>query len=67
MYYKPLEFTLPVLPKGYVWFRVADTSLASPDDIVEPGQEVLLSSVKTLTLAERSSIILLGKPDPAAH
>ncbi len=65
MYYKPLEFALPVLPKGYVWFRVADTSLNSPDDIVEPGQEVLLPGVKALTLAERSSVILLGKPDPA--
>lgn len=61
MYYEPLEFTLPVLPKGLVWYRVADTSLPSPQDIVEPGQEVLLGNIKTLAIESRTCVILLGK------
>jgi len=61
MYYEPLEFTLPVLPKGMVWHRVADTALPSPEDFVEPGKEPLLGAGKTITLADRSMVILLGR------
>ncbi len=61
MFYEALEFTLPVLPKGMSWFRVVDTALPSPDDIVEPGQEVALGPVKSITLEDRSSVILLGR------
>ncbi len=61
MYYQELEFTLPVLPKGYHWHGVADTSAAAPNDIVEPGQEQLLKDETTLTVKERTCVILLGK------
>ena len=61
MYHKPLEFTLPVLPKGMEWHRFADTSLASPQDITEPGSETPLPGLKQLAIRERSTIILLGK------
>src|SRR5690606_32223951 len=40
MYHQPLDFTLPVLPRGLAWYRQADTSLESPADICDPGQEV---------------------------
>jgi isoamylase len=33
-YWKPLEFELPVLPKGTEWRRWIDTGLDSPHDIV---------------------------------
>ncbi len=33
MYHEPLVFELPVLPKGFAWFRKMDTSLPEPDDI----------------------------------
>ncbi|CAN5783798.1 glycogen debranching protein GlgX [soil metagenome] len=61
MYYNPLDFTLPVLPKGMVWYRLADTSLESPHDVVEDGKEVLLGNVKLLTIPERTTVILIGK------
>ncbi len=61
MFHKPLDFTLPVLPRGKEWHRFADTSLESPDDILEPGAEVCLDGVKQLTIADRTCVILLGK------
>lgn len=61
MYHEALEFSLPVLPKGLVWFRVADTSLPTPQDIVEPGQEVLLGNIRTLTIEARTTVILVGR------
>ncbi|MBI4870089.1 MAG: glycogen debranching protein GlgX [Candidatus Riflebacteria bacterium] len=38
MHWEPLEFELPVVP-GRTWYRVVDTSLASPQDLAEPGRE----------------------------
>ncbi len=61
MYYQPLSFTLPVLPKGQTWYRFADTSLAAPHDIEEPGKEVPLGAIKELIIPDRTVLILLGK------
>jgi len=61
MYHKPLDFTLPVLPKGLQWYRLADTSLDSPADIVDPGGEIPLGGVRKLAIPERSTLILLGR------
>ncbi len=61
MYHEPLEFTLPVLPRSMEWFRYLDTALESPADIAEPGGEVHLGAIKTVTLTERSTVILIGK------
>lgn len=61
MYHQPLDFTLPVLPRGLEWHRFADTSLDSPDDVTEPGGEVLLPGLKHLTIPERTTVILLGR------
>lgn len=61
MYHEPLTFTLPVLPRGMEWFRVLDTSLDSPEDLVDPGEEIRLGGVKQLEIPDRTSIILLGK------
>ena len=38
-YWEPLTFELPSPPTGCNWHRVVDTSLASPNDIAEPGCE----------------------------
>jgi len=61
MYYKPIEFTLPVLPRKLSWFRLADTSLPSPDDIAEPDAEVPLGGAKSYLIKDRSSVILIGR------
>jgi len=60
MYYEPLSFGLPVLPKKMLWHRFADTSLSAPDDICEPGQEKPLEVQKSYAIRERSIAILLG-------
>jgi glycogen operon protein len=61
MFYEPLEFELPVLPKGLSWFRKLDTSLPEPDDICPLDQETLLDNPATLSVHERSVVVLVGK------
>lgn len=61
MYHEPLDFTLPVLPKGAEWHRFADTSLPSPEDIAEPGAEIRLGAIKQLSITDRSTVILIGR------
>lgn len=61
MYYEPLDFVLPVLPKGMQWHRAVDTSLPSPKDICPPGEEILLGAIKSLAIPDRTTVILLGK------
>ena len=61
MFYEPLDFTLPVLPKGMAWYRFADTSLDAPDDIAAPGADVPLSGKKVLTIGDRTTVILVGR------
>jgi isoamylase len=43
------------------WLRVADTSLASPHDILEPGSELALESL-SYRVASRSMVILKSAP-----
>lgn len=55
-----LEFELPNLSKGQSWYRSVDTSLASPEDIVEPGNEKKLTS-KTYKVPPQSTAVLISK------
>lgn len=61
MYYQPLEFTLPVLPKGLKWYEMADTAKDAPEDMRKVGEEVLRRGLKQLTVQPRSTVILIGK------
>jgi isoamylase len=61
MYYQPLNFGLPVLPKGMLWHRFADTLLPAPDDIREIGDEIYLPNQKSYTVGEWSVVILIGR------
>lgn len=61
MYHKPLEFALPVLPRGMTYHRVADTSRTSPEDFLPPGNEAPLGTEKTITVPARTCLLLLGK------
>jgi glycogen operon protein len=61
MYYNPLEFTLPVLPKGMKWYELMDTSAEAPNDLRAPGEEILIPRLKQLMVNERSAVILIGK------
>jgi glycogen operon protein len=61
MHYEPLTFELPVLPKKLQWLRVIDTSLPEPDDIASPGKEPRLTSQTSITIPERTVIVLVGR------
>ncbi len=57
-YWRDLVFTIQ---KGMhdEWYRVADTSLESPDDIVEPGDEQPLQNLNYNVIAR--SVVILTK------
>ena len=61
MYYQPLNFGLPVLPKSLQWHRYADTSLPAPEDICAIGEEKLLPIQKSYAVREWTTAILVGK------
>ncbi len=58
MYWEKLNFEIPQI-KGRKWYRVVDTSLASPRDISEPGQEIIITSNNYL-VADRSIAVLIS-------
>ena len=51
---------LPRLPKGETWRRVIDTSLVSPLDFAEEGEEVELEPQDHYLANPRSTVVLLG-------
>jgi isoamylase len=57
-WWQPLQFTVQENNQASPWKRVLDTSLSSPEDIVEPGQEVALNA-NNYTLAPRSVVVLM--------
>ena len=55
----PLAFRLP--PAARRWHRAVDTSLPSPQDVCEPGQEPPVEPPDAYTLAGRTLVVLLGR------
>ena len=58
-----LTITLPALSGNRKWYRVADTSFDSPEDILESGQEELLQEQRRYVLVSGSSVILMSKAE----
>ena len=56
-----LTITLPALSGNRKWYRVADTSFESPEDILESGQEELLQEQRRYVLVSGASVILMSK------
>jgi isoamylase len=59
MYWKSLEFEIPQI-EGRNWYKVIDTSEASPKDILEPCQEVVISG-KNYVVKDRSVVVLVSQ------
>ena len=59
MYWEPLSFAVPEVP-GRRWHRAIDTSLPSPDDILDLGDERPIGSDR-MTVSGRSIIVLISK------
>jgi glycogen operon protein len=60
---EPAVFSIGPAPMARRWYRVVDSSLPSPEDIVEPGAEVPLLPQDEYAVAARSLVLLLSKPD----
>ncbi len=56
-----LTITLPNPQAGKKWFLVADTSFASPEDIMADGEEEELTEQRRYVLVSGSCIILMSK------
>jgi isoamylase len=56
-YWEPLNFEIPSAPSGKKWCRLIDTNLASPDDIVDEKNAVIIND--NSYYAEKRSVILL--------
>ncbi|MDR0456425.1 MAG: glycogen debranching protein GlgX [Treponema sp.] len=54
-------YTLAEAPAEKEWFRVVDTGLIPPNDILSPGSEKILPSQRTYPVKGRSIVILLSK------
>jgi isoamylase len=52
------DFQLPVLKAGFAWLRVADTSLSSGQDFLDPGREAALADPSSYRAKARSAVIL---------
>jgi glycogen operon protein len=48
-------------PEGKRWFRVVDTGLPSPEDILTPGNEKPLGEEEAYSVKSRSLVILLSR------
>jgi isoamylase len=59
-YWQPLEFELPVPPPSQQWFRLIDTSLAPPGDILAPKDAPAVCAVN-YRVAPRSIVALLSR------
>jgi len=60
-FWEPLKFELPKLTIGEKWFGKLDTTLESPHDIAEEGNEPLVTDQSHYMVGPRSVVVLLGK------
>ncbi|ARV57301.1 glycogen debranching enzyme GlgX [Nostocales cyanobacterium HT-58-2] len=58
MYWETISFELPVV-KGRQWYKVVDTAEPSPQDIVEPGKEILVAQ-NFFPVKNRSVVVLVS-------
>ncbi|HOX32532.1 MAG TPA: glycogen debranching protein GlgX [Spirochaetales bacterium] len=56
-------FSIGPAPLARRWYRVVDTSLPSPEDLLEPGEELPLLPQDEYAVAPRSLVLLLSKPE----
>lgn len=55
------EFALPTLPKNRKWCIALDTGREENGGFYEAGEEEILKEQKTVMVAERSIVVLIGK------
>ncbi len=60
-YWDALPFELPGLPDKLHWHIFANTGMAPPDDIVEPGAEAQLDDQGKVLVGGRSVVVLVAR------
>jgi isoamylase len=60
-YVNPLDFRIPAAPSGRPWRRFLDTTLPSPDDIVEEGSGPHVPVLERYRLEPHSTVILVSE------
>ena len=58
---EPVVFSIPAANNRKQWFRVVDTTLISPHDILPEGGEVPLALPNKYKVKSRSVVILISK------
>ncbi len=61
MHWESHQFDLPNLPGARKWRVFANTSMAYPADICEPGDEVSLAVQDSFLVGARSVVVLVGR------
>lgn len=61
MHWIPHEFALPKLPGGQVWTVALDTGAEGTDGICADGSEEVLPDQRTVTVPERTILVLRGR------
>lgn len=56
----PVTFALPAPKNNHRWYLAANTNQPTPQDLFEPGEELLLNNQTSYQVASRSSVILLA-------
>ena len=59
--YNTQDIRVPYLKDSKQWYRVIDTSLKAGEDILAPGQEILLDPPEHYIVNPRSTVVLIGK------
>jgi len=60
-YWKPTRFMMPRLNRNRKWYRVIDTTLESPFDISDHGEEEAIERHLSYRVGPRSVVVLLGR------
>ncbi len=61
MYWEPLDFELPSAPPGRRWHVFANTTMPTPGDVWDPGEEPPLSDQERFLAGGRSIILLVAR------
>jgi glycogen operon protein len=57
----PMEFVVPVAPSGKRWCRVVDTSMQSPEDILESDGRLTVTEASDVAVPPFAMIILIAE------
>ncbi|MDR2160192.1 MAG: glycogen debranching protein GlgX [Treponema sp.] len=57
----PRLFAVAEAPGGKAWYRAVDTALPSPEDILPPGTEQIVSPGDRYTVKARSTVVFISK------